>query len=87
MKQRLEELFLIDILDAYLDSVRIHVDSTTVHEQVETLEELFSMKPQWNTFKDVYLYLTGKETPYLTKIGKMTNGSFGFSAKHCKAGS
>ena len=88
MKQRLEELFLIDILYAYLDSVRVHVDNTIMYEEADTrLAELFSIKPQWNTFKDVYLYLTGKETPYLTKTGKMSNGSFGFSAKHCKAGS
>ena len=46
----------------------------------------FKIVPKWNTFKEIYFYLTGKTTDYLTTTSKMSNGSFGFSASNCKAG-
>ena len=46
----------------------------------------FKIVPKWQTFKEVYFYLTGKTTDYLTSTSKMENGSFGYSASNCKAG-
>ena len=46
----------------------------------------FKIAPVWNTYKEIYFYLTGKTTDYLTSTSKMENGSFGYSASNCKAG-
>lgn len=46
----------------------------------------FKIAPVWNTYGDVYFYLTGKKTDYLTTTSKMENSSFGYSASNCKAG-
>ncbi|MBC8430253.1 MAG: hypothetical protein H8D92_02520 [Pelagibacteraceae bacterium] len=46
----------------------------------------FKIVPIWKTYKDIYLYLTGKTGDYLTSTSKMSNGSFGYSASNCKAG-
>ena len=52
----------------------------------ETIFNLEELKPNWKYLKDAYYYLTGVDSDYLTNTSKMTFGSFGFSAKYCKAG-
>tara|TARA_R110002020_G_scaffold113246_6_gene260494 strand:+ start:5456 stop:6223 length:768 start_codon:yes stop_codon:yes gene_type:complete len=49
--------------------------------------KLFELVPIWNNLAQVYIYLTGVKTNYLTTTSKMPNQSFGFSARYCKAGS
>ena len=56
------------------------------HALVCEVDSPFKIVPKWNTFKEVYFYLTGKTTDYLTSTSKMENGSFGYSASNCKAG-
>ena len=68
---------MVMVLETYLRGIGIHVEDE---------QKMFEMNPQWNTLKEVYLYLTGKKTDYLTNTGKMSNGSFGFSASNCNAG-
>ena len=70
------------ILLSYIRGLR-----ETFSQEGDSIFKLEELKPKWNTLKDVYLYLTGVETDYLTNTSKMTYASFGFSAKHCKAGS
>ena len=84
MKLIMEQLRMNMILLSYIRGLKQSLSDDNENKIFGQLDEV---KPKWNTLKDVYLYLTGVETDYLTNTSKMTYASFGFSAKYCKAGS
>ena len=76
MKQELVNLNYV--LYNYLLSINYSFNSE--------VDSPFKIVPKWKHFTEVYFYLTGKKTDYLTTTSKMENGSFGYSASNCKAG-
>ena len=61
MRLYLEQLRMNMILLSYIRGLR-----ETFSQEGDSIFKLEELKPKWNTLKDVYLYLSGVETDYLT---------------------